>query len=187
MIHMIISSPHTGKKPRISPDAFVAPNATIIGDVTIEAGANIWYGAVLRGDVCEIRVGKNTSIQDNCVLHSEVGTKCIVGDNCIVGHMAMIHGPCEIGDFTMIGLKSTVLQNTTVGRGALLAGGAVARKVVKDNCLYVGIPASFKKELGDKHIDHVKSNALFYADNGKKFREAGFNHPNIEEFLVETP
>ena len=168
---MIIPSPHTGITPKIASDAFIAPNATIIGNVTIESGANIWYGAVLRGDLCEIRVGKNTSIQDNCVLHSEFETICNIGNNCIVGHMAMIHGPCEIGDYTMIGLKSTVLQGTTVGTGVLLAGGAVARKKLEDNSLYVGIPAKFKKTLGDDHIEMVKNNALEYAENGKTMCE----------------
>jgi len=100
---MIIPSPVNGIKPKISPKAFIAPNATIIGDVTIEAGANIWYGAVLRGDTCSIKIGKNTSIQDNCVLHSQAGTECVIEDHVIVGHSAMIHGPCVVERCSLIG------------------------------------------------------------------------------------
>jgi carbonic anhydrase/acetyltransferase-like protein (isoleucine patch superfamily) len=179
---MIIPSPHTGIKPRISPKAFVAPTATIIGDVVIEEGANIWFGAVLRGDVCAIRVGKNTSVQDNCILHSEIGTTCMVKDHIIMGHSSIVHGPCTIGSKAMIGIASTVLQRSTVGTGTMIGAGAVAKGEISEKSLMLGIPAILKRPVSDEEIEGTYNNALFYANNGQKFREAGHNHPSIEAF-----
>ncbi|MHA1720858.1 MAG: gamma carbonic anhydrase family protein [Promethearchaeota archaeon] len=183
---MIIPSPITGKKPRISPKAFIAPNATIIGDVTIEAGANIWYGAVLRGDNCRIHVGKNTSIQDNCVLHSEHDTECIVKDHVIVGHTAMIHGPCIVDRCTLIGINSIILQGSKVGTGAIVAGGATARKEIPALTLVVGTPAKPKKELPESKIAENEAAAIAYVKNAKKFLDAGQNHPGLEQFLDDS-
>jgi carbonic anhydrase/acetyltransferase-like protein (isoleucine patch superfamily) len=183
---MIIPSPQDlSKVPKISPEAFIAKNAVIIGDVTIEAGANIWYGAVLRGDVCEIKIGENTSIQDNCVVHAEIGTKAIVEDHCIVGHLAMVHGDCHVGRCTTVGLKATVLANTTIGEGALIAAGAVARKIIPPYALITGVPGVFKKDLGPKNMDATKRNAQFYAINGKKFKEAGECHIIPENCILK--
>jgi carbonic anhydrase/acetyltransferase-like protein (isoleucine patch superfamily) len=181
---MIIPSPHTGKRPRISPLAFIAPTATIIGDVTIEEGVNIWYGAVIRGDVCTIKIGKNTSIQDNCVVHSEEGTTCTIGDHIIIGHKALVHGECSVGRGTMVGMASVIMQNTIVGEEVIIAAGALARKEVPARTLIAGIPAVVKKELNKEEIEKTYQNARFYANNGKKYREAGYNHPGIDEFYV---
>lgn len=180
---MIIPSPKTGKKPRISPKAFIAPNATIIGDVTIEAGANIWYGAVLRGDVCSIKIGRNTSIQDNCVLHSQLGTECIIEDHVIVGHCAMVHGPCIVKRCSLIGIASNVLQGTTVGEGATVAGGATARKIIPALTLVVGTPARPKKELSESVLEINEKAANDYVKVAKSFIDGGQNHPGLEAFL----
>lgn len=182
---MIIPSPHDPTKiPKISPEAFVAETAVVIGDVTIEAGANIWYGAILRGDVCTIHVGKNTSIQDNAVLHAEIGTSCLVEDHCIIAHHAMVHGPCNVGRRTTVGINAVILQKTTVGEGCIIAAGGVARGEVPKYCMLAGVPAEKKKDLDEKSASATEKNAVFYANNGKKFREAGNNHTNIEKFLV---
>ena len=182
---MIFSSPVTGKSPRISKKAFIAANATIIGDVTIEEGANIWYGAVLRGDVCWIHIGKNTSIQENVTLHSTPGTKCIVKDHVTVGHNAMIHGPCVVESGAMVGINAVVLQGTHVGKGAIIAAGATARKEIMAMTLSVGTPAAAKKKLPDVHYDNAIEAAKWYVGNAKKFVEAGKNHPNLDKYLVE--
>ena len=179
---MIIPSPHTGIKPRIGLNVFIAPTATIIGDVTIGEGSNIWFGAVIRGDVCSIKIGKNVSVQDNCVIHSETGSTCTIGDNIIMGHKAIVHGPCIVGNNIMIGLGSIVLQGSQIGDGAMIAAGAVARKEVKSRALMMGIPAIEKKEVTEEEVEGTILNAKFYANNGKKFIEAGHNHPGIEEF-----
>jgi carbonic anhydrase/acetyltransferase-like protein (isoleucine patch superfamily) len=180
---MIIPSPHDPTKvPKISSDAFVAETAVVIGDVTIETGANIWYGAILRGDVCSIHVGKNSSIQDNAVLHAEIGTTCVVEDHCIIAHHAMVHGPCNVGRRTTVGINAVVLQRTTIGEGCIIAAGGVARGDVPGFSMLAGVPAEKKKELDEKSAAATEKNAIFYANNGKKFREAGNNHPNIEKF-----
>ncbi len=183
---MIISSPVTGLKPKISPKAFIAPNATIIGNVTIEAGANIWYGAVLRGDNCSIKIGKNTSIQDNCVVHSQAGTNCIIEDHVIVGHCAMIHGPCIVERCSLIGISSTILQGSKVGEGAIVAGGATARNEIPTLTLVVGTPAKPKKNLPESIIAKNKQAAIDYVNNAKKFIEGGQNHPGLEPYLDDS-
>lgn len=183
---MIIPSPVTGIKPKISPKAFIAPNATIIGDVTIEEGANIWYGAVLRGDTCSIKIGKNTSIQDNCVLHSERGTECIIKDHVIVGHSAMVHGPCIVGRCSLIGISSIILQGSKVGEGALVAGGATARNEIPALTLVVGTPAKPKKNLPESKIAENIQGAINYVINAKKFIEGGQNHPDLEPYLDDS-
>ncbi|MHA1584121.1 MAG: gamma carbonic anhydrase family protein [Promethearchaeota archaeon] len=173
----------SGKKPRISKDAFVASTAVIIGDVTIEAGANIWYGAVLRGDIGPIHVGKNTSIQENVTLHVEENLGCTIGDNVIVGHQAMVHGPCNVGDCAMIGINAVVLQHTTIGKGTMVASSATARKEIPPMKLVVGTPAKVKKDLPEERIEQAIEAAKHYAQFAQKFKDAGLNHPNIEPYL----
>ena len=164
---MIIENIH-GIKPNIASDAFVAPNATIIGDVTIKSGANIWYGAVLRGDECSITIGENTSIQDNCVVHSEPGTSFSIGKNCIVGHLAMLHGPGIIGDECLIGIQSTILQGTNIGEGSIVAAGSMVTRDVPENVMVMGAPAKVKKELDEKAREMIRAGALAYAKKGKE-------------------
>ena len=183
---MIIPSPVTGIKPKISPKAFIAPNATIIGDVTIESGANIWYGAVLRGDTCSIRIGKNTSIQDNCVLHSERGTECIIKDHVTVGHSAMIHGPCIVERCSLIGINSIILQGSKIGEGALVAGGATARNEIPALTLVVGTPAKPKKIFPESKIAENEQGAINYVNNAKRFLEGGQNHPDLKPYLDDS-
>ena len=183
---MIIPSPVTGVKPKISPKAFIAPNATIIGDVIVEAGANIWFGAVLRGDNCSIKIGKNTSIQDNCVLHSQEGTECIIEDHVIVGHNAMVHGPCIVERCTLIGISSIVLQGSKIGSGAIVAGGATARYEIPGLTLVVGTPAKPKKNLPESIIAENEQAAIDYVNTAKKFIEGGQNHPDLEPFLDDS-
>jgi len=172
MIKMIIESPHTGKKPKIHESAFIAPNTVIIGDVEIGEGANIWFGAIIRGDWGGIKIGKYTSIQENVTIHIELAKDAIIGDNCIVGHHAMIHGPCEIGNGCLIGIGANVLANSKLGDGCLLAGGAVlTNKEIPPRKLVVGIPANVKKDLSDKGPLVAHANSMGYYENGQKFKK----------------
>jgi carbonic anhydrase/acetyltransferase-like protein (isoleucine patch superfamily) len=166
---MFYKSPRTGKVPSVHPNSFVAESATIIGDVEIQEGANIWFNAVLRADWGRIIVGKNTSIQEHCLLHVEQDTECIVGENCIAGHGAIIHGPCQIGNNTLIGISSTVLQGSKIGSGCILASGAVLRGEMPDRTMYVGVPAKLKKELDEKTELENRASAELYVENGKAF------------------
>jgi carbonic anhydrase/acetyltransferase-like protein (isoleucine patch superfamily) len=152
-----------GWTPKIDPSAFLAPNATIIGNVTIEAGANIWFGVVLRGDQNEIRIGEKASIQDNTVIHCNEDHATIVGRLVTVGHCAVLEG-CTIEDGALIGMNATVLDGATVGAGALVAAGSVVRErdSIPAGFLAAGIPAVAKKKLEGPALAHVKSAAEHY-------------------------
>lgn len=168
---LIIPSPRTGKVPQIHESVFIAPTAVIIGNVTIGEGSNIWFGAVLRGDWGTIIIGKNTSIQENVTIHNEVGSTVEIGDNCIVGHHAMVHGPCTIGNGCLVGIGSNVLHRSKLGDGSILGAGAVlVGKEIPPRTLAVGVPAKIKKQLPQTgKLEGIKS-AGVYADNGKLFK-----------------
>ena len=168
---IIMPSPRTGKEPQIHESAFIAPTAIIIGDVIIEEGVNVWFGAVLRGDWGSIRIGKNTSIQENVTIHIEMGKSAIIGSDCIIGHHAMIHGPCIVEDGALVGIGANLLHNSKLGKGSLLGAGAVlVNKEIPPLSLAVGIPASIKKEnVFEKAQGKLTSGQ--YAENGKMFKE----------------
>ena len=116
--------PFRGIMPRIASDAFIAPGAVVVGDVEIGSGSSVWYNAVIRGDMTAIRIGRNSNIQDGCVLHVTATTGVEIGDDVLVGHLAMLHG-CTLQSGCYIGMKSTVLDGATVETGAMLAAGSL--------------------------------------------------------------
>ncbi len=169
---LIIPSPGTGIVPQIHESVFIAPTAVIIGDVTIGEGSNIWFGAVLRGDWGTIIIGKNTSIQENVTIHNEVESIVEIGDNCIIGHHAMVHGPCTIGNGCLVGIGSNVLHRSKMGDGSIVGAGAVLiGKEIPPRTLAVGVPAKIKKQLKQTgKMEGVKA-AGVYVENGKLFKE----------------
>jgi len=168
---IIMPSPR-GEKPQIHETAYIAPTAVIIGDVTIGEWSNVWFGAVLRGDQGPIKIGKNTSIQENVTIHIETGTSVIIGSRCIIGHHAMIHGPVEIGDGCLIGIGSNVLHNTKMNDGSMIAAGAViTNKEVPARQLWAGVPAKFLKNLPEEGEFIGEKTAGEYVNYGKDFRE----------------
>lgn len=179
---MIVSSPYDGTTPRIHPTAFIAKDAVIIGDVEIGAYVNIWFGAKIRGEWGKIIIGENTSIQENCVIHSTVKGLCKIGKNVTLGHLSMVHGPATIGDSTLVGIGATVLQNSNIGTGVILAGGSVIRGEAEDNSLYAGVPAVKKKEYPNRKRGEWGTN--LYVENGKKFKAAGLGHEIPAEFVL---
>jgi len=169
---LIISSPRTGKVPQIHESVFIAPTAVIIGNVTIGEGSNIWFGAVLRGDWGTIIIGKNTSIQENVTIHNEIGSTVEIGDNCIIGHHAMVHGPCTIGNGCLVGIGANVLHRSKMGDGSIIGAGAVLLgKEIPPRTLAVGVPAKIKKQLPQIGKMEGSKTAGVYADNGKLFKE----------------
>jgi carbonic anhydrase/acetyltransferase-like protein (isoleucine patch superfamily) len=180
---MIGTSPYNDTSPKIHPSAFIAKDAVVIGDVTIGEGVNIWFGSKIRGDWGTIIIDKNTSIQENTVIHSTVGGICKIGKYCTIAHGAVIHGPCDVGDSTLIGMNATVLQNAKVGSGCVLAGNSVIRGEAKENSLYAGVPAILKKAYPDKRTGEWGSK--LYVDEGQKFKKAGYGHDIPEEFLMK--
>ncbi len=154
---------YMGRRPRIAADAYLAPNATIIGDVTIGAGASVWYGAVVRGDVGRIVIGPRTSVQDNVVLHVNGRHDTIIGADVTIGHGVVMEG-CEIGDGVMVGMNATVLSGATVGAGALIAAGSVVRENARipEDVLVAGVPGVIKGELDDEMKVRLRRGATHY-------------------------
>ncbi|MHA1732099.1 MAG: gamma carbonic anhydrase family protein [Promethearchaeota archaeon] len=169
---MILPSPD-GVTPKIDPSAFVAKTAVVIGHVEIGPETNVWYGAVLRGDYGNIKVGARTSIQENAVVHVEVGTSETIGDDNIIGHGAIVHGPGTIGDRNTIGLGSIVMQGHEVGSECIIGAGALARGRIPDNSLAIGVPAKVVKKTTKQQVEMTVVSARGYADNGKKYKAAG--------------
>lgn len=177
---LIMPNPRTGIKPQIHESAFIAPNAVVIGNVIIEEGVNIWFGSVLRGDKGVLKIGKNTSIQENVTIHTEEGTLVIIGDDCIVGHHAMIHGPCTIGNGCLIGIGSNVLHESKMGEGSILAaGGVLLNKEIPPRTLAVGIPAEIKKQLPTNGELEGAKTSEEYVKNGNLFKKFFNKHPEI--------
>ncbi|WP_273846871.1 gamma carbonic anhydrase family protein [Rubrobacter calidifluminis] len=152
-----------GREPRVAEDAFVAPNATLVGDVVVESGASVWFGAILRGDFNRIVIGEGTSVQDNCVIHTNESLPTLVGANVTVGHLSLLEG-CTIEDGALVGMGSIVLNRARVGRRAMLAAGTVVREgqEIPPGVLAAGVPAEVKKELGGSSSEWVESAAREY-------------------------
>ncbi|MES1940644.1 transferase [Salinisphaera sp. T5B8] len=149
---------------------FVAENATVLGNVTLEVDASIWFNAVLRGDQELITIGRGSNIQDGCVLHTDPGFPLTVGADCTVGHQAMLHG-CTIGDNSLIGIKATVLNGAKIGRNCLIGAGALVPegKEIPDNSMVIGVPGRVKRELSEDDAKKLKRGAAHYVENYKRF------------------
>ncbi|TFG18061.1 MAG: gamma carbonic anhydrase family protein [Promethearchaeota archaeon] len=177
---LILPSPRSGKTPQIHESVYIAPTSVIIGDVTIGEGSNIWFGAVLRGDWGTIIIGKNTSIQENVTIHNEVDSTVEIGDDCIIGHHAMIHGPCTIADGCLVGIGAKVLHRTKMNEGSMIGAGAVlVNKEIPERTLAVGVPAEIKKELSKTGKLIGSKTSGTYVANGRMFKEFFENNPNL--------
>ncbi|WP_268823257.1 gamma carbonic anhydrase family protein [Yinghuangia soli] len=152
-----------GRVPQVDPAAFVAPNAVVVGGVTLAAGASVWYGAVLRADADTITVGADTNIQDNCTLHSDVGFPTVLGERISVGHNAVLHG-CTIEDDVLVGMAAVVLNGARVGAGSLIAAGAVVPQgmQVPPGSLVAGVPGRVKRELTEEERASIRANSDGY-------------------------
>lgn len=159
-----------GKKPRVSPGAFIAPTAALIGDVEIGEGASIWFGAVLRGDFGRITVGRNTSIQDNVVVHTMADGETIIGDQVTVAHGAVLHN-CTVQNGAIIGLNAVLLDFSEIGEQAMIAAGSVvsAQMKIPPRHLAAGTPAKVKKEITGESLMWVESSAAYYQEMAKSY------------------
>jgi carbonic anhydrase/acetyltransferase-like protein (isoleucine patch superfamily) len=159
-----------GKEPRVAGDAFVAPSATLIGDVVLEAESSVWFGAVLRGDFGRILIGKGSCVQDNAVVHTAEGLPTIVGANVTVGHAAMLEG-CVVEDGAVIAMGAIVLQRARVGAGALVGAGSVVREgqEIPAGALAAGVPAVVKKEVDGSSRQWVETAAAEYRELRRRY------------------
>lgn len=165
-----------GKRPQVGKNVFVAPTAVIIGDVHIGDGANIWFGAVIRGDLGTIQIGPGCSIQDNVTIHVPIGKKTIIGSDVTVGHGAVLEG-CNIGDRSVIGMRAVVLEDARIGTEVMLAAGSVVveRAVVPARSLAAGAPAQVKKPLSGGASDWIKIAAQTYHELRDRYISQGID------------
>ena len=152
-------------------DAWVAPDASVIGKITLHTGASVWFGAVLRGDNERITVGAGSNIQDNCVLHTDLGFPLDIGEEVTVGHKAILHG-CTVGDGSLIGMGATVLNGARIGTGCLIGAGALVTegKEIPDGSLVVGMPGKVVRSLDAEHQADLRKTAHGYRANQRRYR-----------------
>ena len=149
--------------------AYIAPNATVMGDVSIGEGSCIWYGSVVRGDESSIRIGDRTNIQDNCVVHTDSAHTVEIGNDVTVGHGCILHG-CSVGDGTMVGMGSIILNGAKIGKQCLIGAGSLVTGKLKvpDGSLVMGNPAKVKGALTDTEKNSCLKNAAVYVEEAKK-------------------
>jgi len=157
--------------PTVAPDAYVAPSASIIGNVLLAEHSSVWFAATLRGDNEAISIGAGSNVQDGAVMHTDPGFALTVGDHVSVGHQAMLHG-CTVGEGSLIGIQSVVLNAAIIGRGCLVGAGAVIteRKVFADGTLILGAPAKVVRDLTAEERENLLKVAANYAARGAYYR-----------------
>lgn len=150
--------------------AFVAGNATIIGDVMIGSDASIWFGAVIRADKDRIVLGSRSNVQDNAVLHTSKGHPLIIGDLVSVGHGAILHG-CAIGDMVLVGMGAIIMNGAVIGEGSILGAGTVITEgaQVPPGSVVLGVPGKVVKQVSDNQRQYIKNNALSYCTLAKEY------------------
>jgi carbonic anhydrase/acetyltransferase-like protein (isoleucine patch superfamily) len=160
-----------GVAPEIDPSAWIAPDANLIGRVVVMSEASVWFGSSLRGDNEEIRVGAGSNVQENCVLHTDMGYPLLIGANCTIGHMAMLHG-CTIGDGSLIGMGATVLNGAKIGKSCLIGACALITegKEIPDGSLVMGAPGKVIRLLDAAARDRLLASAASYRTNARRFR-----------------
>ncbi len=163
------------KKPKNSGENWVAPNATIIGDVTLEKNSSVWFNAVIRGDNENIHVGEGSNVQDGSVLHTDPGCPLRIGKDVTIGHIVMLHG-CTIGDNSLIGIGAVILNNVKIGKNCIVGAKALIteNKEIPDNSLVVGAPGRVVRKLTDEEIGKVTENAKHYQDNWRRYVKTVF-------------
>jgi carbonic anhydrase/acetyltransferase-like protein (isoleucine patch superfamily) len=173
-----MQSPSFWPKPDTSKAAFIAPNATVIGDVTIGSGASIWYGAVVRADVERIIIGDRSNVQDGAILHGDPGQVTVLEADVTVGHRAVIHG-AYIESGCLIGIGAIILDGVVIGSGSIVGAGAVVTKTVPPRSLVIGIPGKVVRQLSESEATDLITHAHHYeklaqVHNGKG-KDLGFS------------
>jgi carbonic anhydrase/acetyltransferase-like protein (isoleucine patch superfamily) len=164
--------PYRNQLPKVHESVFIAPGVHLIGDVTIEEQATIWYNAVLRGDLAPVRIGKRTNIQDGCIGHVNTNQPLIIEDDVSVGHGAIIHG-CHIGKGTLIGMGAIVLNGAEIGEYALIGAGSLVteNKRIPPYTLSLGSPARVIRELTESDLERMKRTTDSYVTKGEEYRK----------------
>jgi len=156
--------------PTLHKNSWVASNAVLIGKVFLKKDANVWFNVVLRGDLEPITIGEGSNVQDGSVFHTDPDCPLTLGKGVTVGHMAMLHG-CEVEDDTLIGIGSTILNKTKIGKNCIIGANTLIpeNKIIPDRSLVLGSPGKVIRQVTDKEIEEIKKNALHYVANYKKY------------------
>lgn len=156
--------------PSIAPHCFIAPNATLIGDVTLEENCSVWFNVVIRADADKVHIHANTNIQDGSILHLDKGFPLTIGQGVTVGHKVMLHG-CTIGDNTLIGMNAVILNGATIGKNCIIGANALVTENmdVPDGHLVIGSPAKVVKSLNESAFEQLKQSAAHYVGNGRRY------------------
>jgi len=168
------------KKLKTADDNFwIAPNASVVGEVNLERDASIWFNAILRADNEPITIGEGSNVQDGAIIHTDPGYACNIGKKVTVGHMAMLHG-CSIGDGSLIGIGSVVLNGAKIGKNCIIGSKALVTEgmEVPDGSMVLGIPGKIKKTLTEEEQSVVTLGAEHYIDNYKKYKQLAHYHEN---------
>jgi carbonic anhydrase/acetyltransferase-like protein (isoleucine patch superfamily) len=165
--------PYKGVWPTIEDDVFIAPGAMVIGNVTIRQGASIWYNTVLRGDTAPIVIGRRTNIQDNCTLHVDPDSPLTIGDECTVGHGAVVHG-ATLGNQVLVGMKAVVLNHAQIGSRTIIGACALVgeHKNIPGGVLILGIPAKYVRELTEAELEHIFTSAQGYYERSLEHKKS---------------
>jgi carbonic anhydrase/acetyltransferase-like protein (isoleucine patch superfamily) len=158
--------------PTLHEESWVASNAILIGKVILKKDANIWFNAVLRGDIETITIGEGSNVQDGSVFHTDPGCPLTLGKGITVGHMVMLHG-CLVGDDTLIGIGSTILNKTKIGKNCIIGANTLIpeNKIIPDRSLVLGSPGKVIRQVTDKEVEEIKENAKHYVENYKKYKK----------------
>ena len=156
----------------LGPDYFIADNAVVIGSVTLHPNASIWFNCVVRGDTDDLIIGENSNVQDGSVLHTDPGIKLRIGRDVTVGHLCMIHG-CEIGDNTLIGIKTVILNGAKIGRNCIIGASSLITegKQIPDGSLVMGSPGKVVRPVTPQEIQAITASAAHYVANARRYRE----------------
>ena len=154
----------------LHPQSWVAPNAVLVGKVRLQAGASVWFNAVLRGDNELIDIGEHSNVQDGAVMHTDMGFPLTLGKGVTVGHNAMLHG-CSVGDYSLIGINAVILNGARIGRNCIIGANALIPegKEIPDGCLVVGSPGKVVRELTEAQKKMLEASAAHYVHNAKRY------------------
>lgn len=168
--------PHNGVWPKIAADVFIAPGAMVIGDVTLEEGVSVWFNAVLRADTAPIKVGRRTNIQDNCTLHVDPDAPLTIGEECTIGHNAVVHG-AQLGDRILVGMNAVVLSHASVGSHTVIGACALVaeHKEIPESKLAIGVPARALRTLNEAEHTQLAASAAHYAQLAQEYRAQGLD------------
>jgi carbonic anhydrase/acetyltransferase-like protein (isoleucine patch superfamily) len=165
--------PYGDKTPKFARDAFIAPNAVLIGDLEIGSQSSVWFGCVLRADVCHIRIGARSNVQDGTVIHvSSAPRPTLIGDDVLVGHLAILHA-CTLESGSFVGMRATVMDDAVIESGAMVAAGALVGpgKRIPRGELWAGTPARFMRKLTDADVAGIVADAAKYVEHAATYRK----------------